>query len=690
MKAAAAKTKAARKSGSRLREQASLPKRESAPRDQLLYLIAAGLAIATILIYVNSLANGFVFDDHELVGRPALKRLAEIPGLLTGSYRPLRDVSYAIDFAVWGSKAMGFHATNILIHVANTLMVFALARTVTREYIYAALGTLFFAVHPMQPDAVTYVAGRRDLLFTLFYLAAFHFYLAYRRYTQSPERPNYNKGRAVLLYAGFGVLWVLSLMSKEMAVSLPLFLFAWNFCEAWEISDLSWPRRFVRTLRASFARDKWLYIALVCAGAAFGLYTLFIANASVRVRGLEFNYWGGSFYTNVLTALRVHAWYLKQLVVPTPIVQYFGAFDVSSSFDWRAGLALLLVGGLITLGFVLLDRDRRLSFAIFSYFILLLPVSQIIPHHELLADHYLYLPLASFGLFVAVLVQGLSSRRRGVRWIAIGTAAAAITVLGAITVVRNRVYRDDLSLWTANYAEAPNSTRAVFNLAGQYAQRFPARAAELYERCIALDPSYTAAYINLAALYQTRDKARRMEELVNSGFALPDSATIGDEQKDPSRFRAGLLTALALSKGAQGDQKAAEDLLLKAIDTCPFLTEPYDLLALRYTKTDRGKEIAILRREVEANPAALQAAQYLAQALLDEKRSDEAEAYLKDIVNKWPDDFFANFQLGKIFQSRNDCAQAERCFIRAQAAAQAPDDAKTVELTLKGLAIQCK
>src|SRR5436853_6649226 len=122
MKAAAAKTKAARKSGSRLREQASLPKRESAPRDQLLYLIAAGLAIATILIYVNSLANGFVLDDHELVGRPALKRLAEIPSLLSGSYRPLRDVSYASGFALWGSKAMRLDGTHIVILDAKTVM----------------------------------------------------------------------------------------------------------------------------------------------------------------------------------------------------------------------------------------------------------------------------------------------------------------------------------------------------------------------------------------------------------------------------------------------------------------------------------------------------------------------------------------------------------------------------------------
>src|SRR6185503_6187820 len=103
------------------------------------------------------------------------------------------------------------------------------------------------------------------------------------------------------------------------------------------------------------------------------------------------------------TVLRVHAWYLKQLIFPTPIVQYYGAFDISTTLlDWRVILAFLVVGGVIVAGFVQLDRNKIIAFAILSYFVMLLPVSQIIPHHELLADHYLYLPLMSFGLFVAV------------------------------------------------------------------------------------------------------------------------------------------------------------------------------------------------------------------------------------------------------------------------------------------------
>jgi len=88
----------------------------------------------------------------------------------------------------------------------------------------------------------------------------------------------------------------------------------------------------------------------------------------------------------MLTVVRVHAWYLKQLVFPTPIAQYLGAFEISeSAFDWRFLVSLVIVCRYLCYGFLQLNRDKLMAFAIISYFVFLLPVSQLIPHHELLA-----------------------------------------------------------------------------------------------------------------------------------------------------------------------------------------------------------------------------------------------------------------------------------------------------------------
>src|ERR1051325_11545401 len=94
-----------------------------------LYIAVAVLAIAVFACFANSLANDFVFDDKQIIlDNRLLRSLANLPRLLTASYRPLRDMSHALDFALWGERAAGFHLTNILIHLANTLLVFTLIR----------------------------------------------------------------------------------------------------------------------------------------------------------------------------------------------------------------------------------------------------------------------------------------------------------------------------------------------------------------------------------------------------------------------------------------------------------------------------------------------------------------------------------------------------------------------------------
>ena len=550
------------------------------------YVVAGCLAVFAALVFSNSLSNGFVFDDRiHLLERPLLRSLGNLPELLRASYRPVRNISYAIDFAVWGEAALGFHLTNVLIHAANVLLVFAVARRVTGDLLWAGLATLIFAVHPMQPDSVTYISGRRDLLFSLFYLSSFLFYLSFHKYVA--ERNEHFKWHiAAIKYLLFIGSWALSLMSKEMAASLPLFLLVWSFCQLWGESGGSWKREFWSAFKGALKKDKWLYAAVALSAPLYAWYTIFVTGASLRAR-FGFQFWGGDIVSNALTALRVHAWYLKQLVLPTPFVQYLGAFDISTSFtDLRAIFALFLVAAALAGGVALLAWDKRLTFAVFSYFVLLLPVSHIVPHHELLADHYLYLPLMSFGLFVAVLLQRLSEKNAIAFKAAVAVGIALTITFSVITYFRNTVYKDDLSLWEANYKEAPNSIRAMFNLASQYSKRFPARAGELFEKCIQTDPTYSPAYPQLAKLYQSRDKARVVEELSLRGLALPDSAIIAPGREHPAKFRSDLTFALAVSKASQGDAKAGEELMLKALELWPANPEPYELLSVYYRQND--------------------------------------------------------------------------------------------------------
>src|SRR5205085_5094731 len=140
------------------------------------------------------------------------------------------------------------------------------------DFQVALIAALVFAVHPIQTDAVTYISGRRDILFSLFYLASFHCYLSY-------------KERGSRRYFGLFVgCWALSLMAKEMAASLPAFVFVWNFCDAWGEQQGAWPRRLWGAARAALRRDRWLYLALAVAVIGYAWYMVFVKRGSVLAR----------------------------------------------------------------------------------------------------------------------------------------------------------------------------------------------------------------------------------------------------------------------------------------------------------------------------------------------------------------------------------------------------------------------
>lgn len=649
------------------------------------YAAAAAVAVVAALCYGNSLANGFVFDDRSIVlGNPLLRNPANLTTLLFASYRPLRDISHAVDFALWGENPVGFHLTNVLIHLANALLVFWLIRRFTQHIATAALAALIFAIHPIQTDAVTYISGRRDVLFGLFYLASFRCYLSYRDYR------GLRKGRSLIYFALFLLLWGLSLMSKEMAVSLPLFVFAWRFCDYWGKRSGPWWKRSLKAIGSALGEDKWLYIVLAAAAAGYGWYMTFIKGGSTLATSRGLIYWGGSFYTSLLTVFCVHAWYLKQLVLPTPVVQYLGAFEVATTIlNLRVILSIIVVVAVLTAGLLLLRRDKLMTFAVLSYFVMLLPVSQIIPHHELLADHYLYLPMMSFGLLVALAVRRIAARGQLYQRAAYAVAGAALIALGVMTILRNGDWKDDFTLWQANYREAPNSIRAAGNLASLYSIRNPNKAIELYRRCLELDPTYPNTYLGLASLMQTRDEAQKIEQLILKALEMPQPEISTPAQQYYRSSRAQLTTALALTKYNQGKRDEAEQLLLSVIAMSPRDVESYKILAEMYREDEPEKELEVLRKRADANPRNLQALNNLSRWLILENRYDDALPYLERIIVIDPNDFNANCHLGQIYQKKDDCPKARAYFSTARSAAVRAEQDKVIDDLDAGLERQC-
>ncbi|MBI3649881.1 MAG: tetratricopeptide repeat protein [Acidobacteria bacterium] len=643
-----------------------------------LYIACGLLLLLVAACYANALFGDFVFDDKNIIlENPLLRSIHNIPRMLVESYRPLRNLSHILELWLWGEHPFGFHLTNLILHAINTLLVMLLIRRFTGDLRVATLAAMIFAVYPLQPDAVTYISGRRDLLFSLFYLAAFYQYLKYRR------------RRSPLAFALFVIFMVFSMLSKEMAVSLPLLVFAWNFCEVWDAETVGWWRRLGKALRDTFNRDRWLYLALALAALVFIWYATFIQGGSKRAGVNGFDYWGGSFYTNLLTAIKVHGWYLKQLLWPTPIIQYKGSFDIATTlWNWRVIVSLLAIGAALIAAFRLLDRERLLAFAIFAYFIMLLPVSQIIPHHELLADHYLYLPLMNYGLLVALLLQKLARRSAWQKAVYAVAVAMGLTFF-VMTVFRNRAYKDEVTLWEVNYREVPNSIRAASSLAKVNSNINPNKAKALYRRCIEIDPTYAPAYYSLAVLNKGLEEARETEAIIQQGLTLQDPRFARLSAEEVRLFRSQLITALALTKANRGDWEHAEPLMQEALEIDALNPFPYTLLANYYRDKDAAKAIDLLKRLVGVFASHDEPRRQLATLLIENQRYDEAIAQLETLLARIPNDFFANYELSRIYLERQQCDRARAYLNAAQAAAYKATEVKDCQTLLATLEQKC-
>jgi tetratricopeptide (TPR) repeat protein len=168
-----------------------------------------------------------------------------------------------------------------------------------------------------------------------------------------------------------------------------------------------------------------------------------------------------------------------------------------------------------------LQRDRIISFALAFYFITLLPVSHIIPHHELLAEHYLYLPMFGFALLLGRVLIRLSLVSREWSWSVYASAVLIIMAFSARAVERNQDWTNSYTLWQATYQFAPTSSRAAYNMGVEHLSRKEiAQAITCLERAIDLDPSHLYAHNNLAVAYLAQGKPQQALPVLQAALQI--------------------------------------------------------------------------------------------------------------------------------------------------------------------------
>ncbi len=412
------------------------------------------LAIAIAGAYANALENGFVFDDFSLVvNNAALPRIAADPSLVLTpkalGYRPVRTLSYVVDYHLSGVQggqldAWFFHLNNIVYHWLTACVVFLIALRLTNIRTHvggtqaegeegmrwqpAVFTALLWALHPLQVETVTYISGRRDILTTLFFLCGFWAFLGWRE-----QR---TVGKRIACFLAIVLSYVLGVASKEMALTLPLVMLGYDGLRASQVQGVSFGPRYmgevVRGIGRGIGQHKFLYGPLLLLGVYFAWYAAFVILPTWAIP-----WYGGGVVTNFLTVARIWVYYLFLLCAPIHLLaDYTGAFPITlSAFD---PLSWLAVGFLLSLGLMVLVALRFSSvvaFALAWVAMTLLPVSHIIPHPEVMAEHYLYLPSVGFCLLVGLGFAHVTQNQTENRWISmLGYGTFSVLVLAGLYV----------------------------------------------------------------------------------------------------------------------------------------------------------------------------------------------------------------------------------------------------------------
>ena len=579
--------------------------------------LALFIAVAAFLPYLGTLQADFVWDDDLLViDHPYYRDASLFWALFTRNlifspnyWRPVGLLTFFADFQLYGFHPWGYHLSNVLIHALVSALAYLLLRRLLRgipDWVPFGLAVVF-AWHPIHVETVCFIAGRFDLLCTLFYLLALRLALAAWEAETATRR--------VALSVGGGLAFLLALGSKEMAVTLPLALLA---CWAWLVKRQPGNKLFDR----AYLAHGWP-VALALGIALLGYLGL-------RTWGMGYLYLSqpeagpgvGNWLQHLLLIGRSVLRYVRLLVFPwgglSPVHHIEQPVPVTDLLAW---LGLALTGsGLLTLGWMIY---RRISVAWLwlAFAVTLLPAVNILPLElagsAFISERFAYIPsfffLAAAGATIASLARHIpaGSVRRYVAATLAGVFAAACLFSTLITIPH---WRNDVALWTWASQRTPQSDLPWVNLGVQAGNRGEAELALDYaNRALAIDSDKTTAHDTAGlALFLLGD------------YAGAETAFRTALEPDPSN--AHVLSNLAGAVREQGRVEEASHILVdRALPLDPTMWTAHLGLGLCHLATGRP-DLAVepFRRAVYYQPQTSETWERLIEALVASGQGEEA------------------------------------------------------------------
>lgn len=427
------------------------------------------------LVFLNSLANGLVWDDEvQIINNPAIRSFSNIgqifssgtfdtggAGLSKGFYRPMVTLYYTFIYAFFGQNAFGYHLAQIVLHIVNGILIFKFIGQYTKER-WAGWMSLIWLVHSGISKTVVYAASVGDVLYTLFGLLAF-------------KNP---------------LFLFLALLSKESAILLIPLLIIFNKKNIYSVFSVS---------------------------LGYGLLRL---AANINIPKLDLApITQASFYERFLTFPSIFGNYLRLVFWPEKlsISQHWVIYDLKNIQFWGWFIPIIIF---FILCFWILSKIKSgESWVMFIWFLMgiFLISNLIVPLDGTLDETWLYFPLIGFVGFLATILNYFDRKSIAI------LLGLIVLLLSIRTFVRNFEWHDGLILYEQAIKNSPPSYELENNYGVElFRNKKISEAKSHFEKSIELQPRWWFAYNNLGAVYQRQGDIPKAEDLYRKSIERAD------------------------------------------------------------------------------------------------------------------------------------------------------------------------
>ena len=580
-----------------------------------------------------------------------------------GNWHPLTWISHMIDCQVFGFRPGWHHLINVLLHAANTALLFVALRSMTKGTWRSALVAALFALHPLHVESVAWIAERKDVSSTFFGFLAL---LAYTKYARAPAW-NWK------LYFATSCFFALSLLSKPMWVTFPILLL---LLDVWPLRRIALGGQTNVTRSSSISSIVLEKLPLLVMSAISSVLTFKAQHASGAVSSVE----SWPLSQRLANAVVAYATYLVKTFWPARLSIIYPVPDQVSSATIIASL-LVLLG--ITIGVCALFRHRPwLAVGWFWFLGTLVPVIGLVQvGAQSMADRYTYLPLIGIFIMIAwglpAIVRSRNSRHR----MAISTAivALALTALATVTFVQASVWQNTITL-CEHALKATSNNYMVHNLlAGALREKGDlAGAQDQVNKSLQLRSNYPESHYTLGTIFlQQKDFAKAQQQFrIATQTKAQDAGTwnalgivtaqLGQLDEAVADYNRALALnpnyAFAYSNlGAvlvvQEKYDEAIEMCEKALRLKPDHADTHAALGAALWNRNRIDEsIRHSRRAIELKPDMVDARYNLGWALLKSGKYDEAIKQLEEVLRLDPKHPSAQTALNSARQERDHAA----------------------------------